>query len=383
MECSPAVSDFSSSTIQSPLPVPHGESQAQNHPKWKRKLIIRHHRSHWSNLLRGTVPIFVAACTSRAISSILDAVTGSGEIEESIIINVVYALFVAHLLGYLILLHVPDTNKLVDYYIDLANDNASFAWSTTLTLVILNWLYNSEHVMVSVIAWFALVLIVCFIIYAASYLQATYIKPSPEIQKRLQIFESESFALAVAYSLTVIIAVTIYRNASTNYLSDTDDLNATNDDGKDFSSASWFFLLYLLLITLVMVTYQRHLGFRKKRKEAMAVNETDGNEVLDEKQRLFYSEGDDDSDAELRVSLFTDDDGSDSETEEDNPTKSSSISYKINSISHALWQIFFPWDTQRHCWKTFRAFYFTSIGYLVSSGWTVWSLLTFEVRAYA
>lgn len=347
-------------------PVDETSNKSSNN-KWKRNLILRHHRSHWDNLLRGTIPIFVAACISRAVGTILSAMAGSGNIGINIAINVIYALFIAHVIGYIVVLYVPETNELVDYYVDLANDNASFAWSTSLTLVILNWLYNTENVIIAIASWFILLFLVCCVIYVASFLQSRIIKPVPEIQQRLRNFESESFALAVAYSLTVIIAVSIYRNASTNYLSDTDDLNSTNDDGRDFSDASWLYLLYLLLITMLMVVYQRHLGFRKKRKEAksMSISEENDNHGRNGENRdLFVSEDNDDSD--LPMSMFADEDSD--EEEEDS-----------NSSQHALWDWLCPWDRHRNCWRTFRAFYYTSIGYLVSSGWTVWSLLTFEV----
>lgn len=241
--------------------------------KLKRKLFFRHHRGHWAEMIRGTFPIFVAATLNSVVQQILDIVVGSGGIHLQLLVNFLYACFVAHVLGYIIAYYVPEDNVACEYYASLASDNASFAWSSFLTLVIMNWVYSEYPVYAAVFAWIVLVLLVMLFLYGTNYLQAKLWTYQPSIRRRLRDFESDCFALAIAYSFTVIIAASIYQDSATDYVSNTDDLDEHilhHDDGSSdkHHSLSWIFFVYTACATIALFAYQWQLNKFIQRKSA-------------------------------------------------------------------------------------------------------------------
>jgi hypothetical protein len=233
--------------------------------KYKRKLFLRHHRGHWEEMIRGTFPIFVAATINTVVQQILDLIVGAGGIYLQLVVNFVYACFVAHVLGYLVAYFVPADHLASDYYSSLASDNAAFAWSSFLTLVIMNWVYSDYPIYDTVIAWICLVIFVIIFLYGANYLQAKLWKSQLALRRRLRDFESDCFALAVAYSFTVIIAASVYHDSATDYLSNTDDMdekilrNDENDPTHAGGNYSWIFFVYTACATLALFAYQWQL----------------------------------------------------------------------------------------------------------------------------
>lgn len=325
-------------------------------------MIIKHHKNHWKQLLHGTLPIFVAASICRAVSSVLELAIGSGDIQYQIIVQFIYALFISHTLGYLVALNLTST-KLEDYYLELIGDNASFAWSSALTLVILRWLYSTQSAMISFVAWFFLLVLVIIIIYVANYIQVHYLSVSDDERERLRDFESQSFALAIAYSFSVIIAASIYRNQSSDYLSGTDDINPNDDNmfnGKN--TLSWLFFFYTGIITIGMFLYQWFINTEVRKKHAInvikALREEEDEEEL---EQVSVDEDDNEVSVEFKHQIKSD-------------------NFSNPQIVNSFEVFFFSWDTDRQCIEAYKCFYYTTIGYLVSSSWHIWSVLTFAVR---
>eukprot|EP01033_Poteriospumella_lacustris_P007285 gene7285-5238_t len=232
--------------------------------KWKRKLLMRHHRGHWEEMIRGTFPVFVAASVNMVVQQILDMIVGSGGIALQLVVNFLYACGVAHTLGYAVAYYVPASNPAAEYYSSLVSDNAAFAWSSFLTLVIMNWLYSDYPAYAAVLAWVLLVGFVGAFIYFSNYLQTTMWHTAYSVRRRLRDFESDCFALAIAYSFTVIIAASLYHDSATDYLSNTDDLDSNVPDPSDSTDdrqtyLGWVFFVYTACITIALVAYQWQL----------------------------------------------------------------------------------------------------------------------------
>lgn len=170
--------------------------------KLRRKLFLRHHRGHWEELIRGTIPIFVAATINKVVSQLLELIVGSGGFRLHLAVTSIYAIFVAHILGYIVAYNVAPDDPAADFYETLVSDNASFAWSSCLTLVIISWVYSDYPVSAAIGAWLVLIALVHVFIYFVNYIQEVWLVAPPEIRRRLRDFESDSFALAAAYSMT-------------------------------------------------------------------------------------------------------------------------------------------------------------------------------------
>lgn len=362
----------------------------KNSRRWKRKVFIKHHQNHWGSLLRDTLPLFVAATISRAVTEVINAIDDSGHIQIQIFVMFLYSLLVAHVVGYAVNLYVPLEHSLANYYVDIANDNASFAWSTTITLITLNWLYKTERAGVAIAAWILQILIVCLIIYSASYVQRFYLKPTLSIHNRLRVFESEAFALSLAYSITVIVASTIYRNDSTDYLSNTDDLNPITDDDEDERHPrTWYFFMYTVVISLLMMFYQRHLNnfkFTEQHGYSHIANAAPINtaEHVDNNDETFivenYNEDEDFDESFIEDYIVESNDIHTMDNEGTSKDCNTESSGPVSPVESSYFQkTLFGWDSSLRCRKTYESFYYTFIGYLVSSAWTVWALLTFQV----
>ncbi|RYH27198.1 hypothetical protein EON65_13835, partial [archaeon] len=212
--------------------------------KSKPKLFCKHHRVHWIKLFRETVPIFVAVSVNRAVSELLQLFVGKADLAVSITVQFIYALCVAHVLGYLAVFYLPSEHPLFQFTYTLITDNNAFAWNTTLTLIILKWLYDTESPSIAVVTWFILVLLVIAVIVLVNYLQVRCLHVNPIQRRLLSQFESESFSLAIAYSFTVILASLIYLPE----LED-DEVISTNDDRFAEKEGSYLYFMYACLVT--------------------------------------------------------------------------------------------------------------------------------------
>lgn len=337
--------------------------------KWKKSRVLKHHRNQWKILLRSTLPIFVAATISKAVSQFLEFIVGSGDIKDRIIIELFYTVFIAHIAGYLVNFFIPTSNILFEYYLSLATDNASFAWSSTFTLIILKYLYHDPATIWSAMfVWLFIIFVVCIIIYIVNYIQEVYFHLSTtERRYNIRSFESECFSLAIAYTLTVIIAVSIYHNESTDYLSNTDDINSVNDDNSQQNDLNWLFFVYVVIISILMFSYQAWMNRRikkaKMKQVAQALIEStsfSGNPLTKsvDQSHLVHP----------RLRKFQDEE----------PDCMDKISTFVLNVYH---RIMF-WDTDKQAYIAFASFYYTTIAYTVSCGWYMWSILTVQVSCF-
>lgn len=255
-----------------------------------------HRLFHTRKLMEAATSIFVAATITSAFSVLLDYLCESG-VELRIGLSVVHAVM-THLLMYFLTLSLPEHRVLYGFFVNIASDNTSFAWDSVVTLIIIKWLYTSSATK-AVIAWIFLLVIVTLIIRFTSWAHSKYLVSSDAARVLLRAFENEVFAFALAYSLTVILAESMYKNASTNYLAYTDDVAPVTDDKAMISTSSYrdyLFLLYTVCITAVLVGTQwiidqKALASRQHRNDS--TDSFDKRRLLSEEERypLWYQCG--------------------------------------------------------------------------------------------
>jgi hypothetical protein len=243
----------------------------------KRLRLIRmkhKYREHFvKRLFDGAGPVFVAAIINRSVVAVITAIVGNSRSanRDEIVVNFVYALFVAHLLCVCIAVFVPDTYPLFTYYFRVAIETCGFAWNSTATLIVFKWLYNDQthNPTLSIAAWLVIVFVVFTLVLVVTYVVHTCVKPSRDVHRRLDTIMTEVcsqrivvwilltqgylcsaqvFALPLSYTFSVIIALLVYKNASTSYLSGTEDDNIDSYD----SLGGNCYILYAVGITAIV-----------------------------------------------------------------------------------------------------------------------------------
>ncbi len=144
-------------------------------------------KRHLKELFDGSLPVFVAAGISRAVVSIFDAFVDHNNTRGEIIITMLYALFIAHTIGYLLALYLPSSYILFHYWFRIGIENAGFAWKQTATLIVLGWLYSSYPVGWSFLAWFLSLCGVALIICLSTVVEYYFLKPLDEASRHLQV----------------------------------------------------------------------------------------------------------------------------------------------------------------------------------------------------
>jgi len=272
-------------------------------------------------------------------------------LSSAIAARLLYALFVAHVVAYAVVLKIPTSHNLFEYYINVATEAACFAWNSSITLIIINWLYNTKSLAVSLITWCILFGFVMLLICFSNYVREVYLVMSAEQKQSILGFESSAFALALAYSITVIIAASIYRNASTNYIAGTDDVNSTTDDSTGRSS-DWLFFFYCILITLLLLCTPYAKQYLHSIQSSHNVNN---------KNDWDDSLGTSDLDQSVLKNL-------------------SSPGKRIFRPIRQLWKYCMQWDEEKHTVRKSTVMLIqTSFAFLIGSAWNLWSVLSFQV----
>ena len=307
-----------------------------------RLFIIKDFNSHFKTLFEGALPVFVAATISRAVTTFIDGMTGDN-LPLIITLNFIYALVFGHILGFIIMVKVETETILHTYLIRLAIENASFAWLQTFSLIILKRLYNndSQHIGPVLGAWIVSVTIVLSLVYATNYLRHVIFPiTSKKIQTHLLEFDSETFALAIAFTFTIIIASLIYSNESSNYITGIDDVQPLDNDYELDNSVDWLYLLYAMFVTVIVTIIEYYNGFPRLSPYITATHEPLLN-LSDE-----------------RLSSLT--------------------TTTTNTFSNRFNQIFFNWDNDNNAKHAFTHLFMTTRGYLVASAWYAYSVLSFQ-----
>jgi hypothetical protein len=312
-------------------------------------LLIPHYKYYLQVLFDGSFPVFVAVTISNGVTSFIHAIASSSAIDDEtsliIALNFIYSLFFGYILGVYIMVNSSSMTylqKFSTYIHSVAIENASFAWFSTVSLIILKRVYDgsSHNFGDAFAAWLVTVFIVILIIYVTNIGRRIYRGKNidEKIVSNLIEFDSGSFSLAIAFGFTIIIAAAIVSNESTNYLSGVDDVTSTNDDSGDGHDVSIPYIAYVFFITGLVVGYEYYRIYREEVIEARL----QANESIQDKS-------------------------------------SSSTSNFLSHFIKKVDSMFFAWDERNITKKTLSELFAAIRGDLVTCAWYSWSILAFQV----
>ena len=193
-------------------------------------LQARHSKYHWRSLFAGAFPVFVAATISQAVVAIIEAIT-EDEISQ-IWLNLAYSFGVAQMLGYWVIYTTPSSAPSFRYYYRVVTENSAFAWKELLVLLFINQLIDQKGLGISAVVYIAVLIGVCLLIASSDSLHLHFFKAPQEVYLRIKLYESESFALGLAFILNIIVIAGL---CGVNYLS---FLHYTESDEDYYGSAN-------------------------------------------------------------------------------------------------------------------------------------------------
>lgn len=290
-----------------------------------------HGKRHLRELFAGSCPIFVAALISRAVSALLDNIGSRTGILSALF---AYAVL-SHVIGFYVAINIPRDGKLQKFYSRIALENGSFSWKTFISLVVTTFLTSVQHVALLIPLWILIVALVTGFVILSNYLQIAFLTLSSEISQDLQVYDGEIFSLSIAYSLTLIVAASVYVDASSNYLTQLDDDTSINGNSKD-KNLDWLFIIYVVSITFVVVVMNSYMRKRYN------------NQSHEDKS--------------------TNKDGS----------KAQGGKGILACVVDSFKETFLFWDKSGHTINSLQYLYIATAGYMVACAWYTWSVLSFQ-----
>jgi hypothetical protein len=165
--------------------------------------VKRHSSYNWKSLLAGSFPVFVAATISAAVVAVIDVITEDDTAE--IVLSFFYALGIAQMLGYWVIYNIPSTSPSFRYYYRVATENSAFAWKEFLVLIVLNKLIYGNGLDVAFGVYAGMLVVICVIVVVLNYVHRHYLKAPEAVYLRVKLYESELFALGLAFTLNLLV----------------------------------------------------------------------------------------------------------------------------------------------------------------------------------
>lgn len=198
-------------------------------------------RKYLKETIYASIPISIAAALSQFIQSIITYITvknrsshGNNSINLQIGQTLVYCLIMfsgGKYFTYLIqqrLLQKKDDNSWFNFFhknqyipliLNLLAENAGFAWRQFAVLIVLSYFYQNYDVGAAVGAFFLWIFFVLIIIFASFIIACRLFKSSyKNYHEVLSDFDSDAFALSVAYVATVLLAIFMNEIFGSNFV---------------------------------------------------------------------------------------------------------------------------------------------------------------------
>jgi len=364
--------------------------------------------SHFWSLLKelfnNSLPVFVAATISRAMTSSIALL--SEDLDLLIWVTFSYAFFLAQAIGITVAIRMDRSNISFNYFMNVCSECTGFAWKEFVTMIMLKWLFVNRDIGYAVGAWLLVVLGAFGGVYIFNAVLALYYKPAADIYNALRKFNSDAFALAIAFSFTLVIASELYP-ASSN-MAGADDIVLNPDDALEDTNGGWYFVGYAFFITCFVALLQWKFGWvvTKEDSEEAALQDNrmsfSGETPYDTPQRLTkrdeqYWKSIDSVDEDSSELLSTVTPSSmnpmnqggllrESSSKKNlpviRPTHSTTDSQSVFSACNSCWSYFdnivFAWDPKGRCRQSLMHLINTVSGYIVGCAWYTFSVLTFQ-----
>ena len=120
-----------------------------------------------------------------------------------------------------------------------------------LTLVVADKLISEEGPAYAFLAWLAIVAVICIVLSVSNYILIHYVQTSKETGLKLKILESETFALGLSYTFTLITLGGICGESFIGFLVTIDDDGGNSRKKNICSSIDFLFSISNLPISLL------------------------------------------------------------------------------------------------------------------------------------
>jgi hypothetical protein len=216
-------------------------------------------RFHLRRLFDGALYTFVAAAinfgVNQFIYAISESIDSNSYAQVLIGLNVGWSLFSQIVGGLLFMFYTSDNKRVYEYITEVATNNSIFAWQMTAQLIILHWIEKSgDNKGLSILAWIIVTLIALLLILIFTLGRLYLFNINRKHLEELAEYESETFALASAFSFTLILVVYIYSDSASNFLGAGDDINPVDDDVDSTKNRFHvLFVIWCLVLTAVAI----------------------------------------------------------------------------------------------------------------------------------
>jgi len=375
-----------------------------------------------SSLFNNSLPVFVAAMISRASSSII-ALT-STHLAVLIWVTFGYAFFCAQVMGIVVATKLNPSYISFHYFMHVCSECTGFAWKEYVVLIMLKWLFINKNVAVAAGAWALLVFCAFLGVYFFNAILALYFSHLGQTTySNLRKFNTDAFALAIAFSWTLVVASEMYPAHKSHDLAGTDDVLEDPEDALKDDSGGYYFLAYAIFITVAMVVVQWKVGWIVDRQDLIDAEEEEGLDTRPSSQYRPVTFVD--SPYNREDSYWTSVDSMDPDTNDViltggsnpmnvnngnynsplnivarqsesmgdarpsimresiiRPTHSTTDSRSVFSDLNLCWSyvdnIIFAWDPRGRCKQSIVHLLNTVSGYIVGCAWYTFSLMTFQ-----
>jgi hypothetical protein len=239
-------------------------------------------RTYRKELLRASLPIFVAAGIANFSEGVIShASAGENEVSIEILMSIIYAC-VMYLGGKVFLCYLntierpneKDTISISNIYIQKLNkiiikydmieflkhvaaESAGFAWRSFAIALVLHGAFLEYGFGAGWGSFIALIITFLAIINTSNYIQTTSLHLSSSLNKDLLAFDSDAFALPLAFVFTVLLALS-FQSFQAPFVTSSSSLYTWEDDYEysEHPQSTSYTFFYCSILSLVVATLQ-------------------------------------------------------------------------------------------------------------------------------
>ena len=378
------------------------------------------------SLFDGSLSIFVAAVIAQLVTGIISSVAPNLFNSADIVLSFFYAFFIANTVAYTLAINSCCCHwKLYKFWFRVSVENVGFAWQQTASLILIK--YTTMHITYGILSWFLILITTITLFYISSIIQYHILATNKKNLRKILEFESEAYALSLAYTFNFLVAYLLYGPIVNNggILNNTDDYTPSNiyrtlslvsytdnniyeynpNSGNSGSILyapildpyTWIFFVYICIVTvfaaLLEYTISQHGNFlfveeeeEEEEEEEDVCNNSNSN--IDNNAYAYTSNI---HAPPHNISNNTHINNSLSEPliAPDNPCYPPKINnthtldrYTLQHIYTSCTSILYMTSDQRHYFiLCMRKYVTVLIGYVVGCGWYFWTTFSVEVRA--
>ena len=185
------------------------------------------------SLFDGSLSIFVAAVIAQLVTGIINSVAPNLFNSADIVLSFFYAFLIANTVAYTLAINSYCSHwKLYKFWFRVSVENVGFAWQQTASLILIK--YTTIHIIYGILSWFLILITTITLFYISSIIQYHILSTNKKNLRKILEFESEAYALSLAYTFNFLVAYLLYGPIVNNggILNNTDDYTPSNIDSS-------------------------------------------------------------------------------------------------------------------------------------------------------